>query len=249
MVCWAAGHPGWAAASRTARNPADRRNPRRSPPMVRAVSWSTGSLFLRGISWPGWAIGTLSLIRALGPVHRPPANADGGGTSRKADVALSGGWVRSMTPGRRILRGPEGRARMRQRHQSQTTAILESSRSLRAGHADVARIRARTRRRRLIRFFICFGVLDAYLWYRYATHNPLRPPHLPADAMLWLPAVIFFVLLGLVVVVPVLASGRSPHVLIRPEHIEVGLEEVQGLDGQVEEVVHTLDVFMAYATF
>jgi ATP-dependent Zn protease len=138
---------------------------------------------------------------------------------------------------------------MRQRHESQTTAILESSRSLRAGHADVARIRARARRRRLIRFFLVFGALDAYLWYRYATHNPLRPPHLPADAMLWLPAVIFFVLLGLVVVVPVLASGRSPHVLIRPEHIEVGLEEVQGLDGQVEEVVHTLDVFMAYATF
>jgi cell division protease FtsH len=138
---------------------------------------------------------------------------------------------------------------MRQRHQSQTTAILESSRSLRAGHADVARIRARARRRRLIRFFLGFGALDAYLWYRYATHNPLRPPHLPPDAMLWLPAVLFFVLLGLVIIVPVLASGRSPHVLIRPEHIEVGLADVQGLDGQVEEVVHTLDVFMAYATF
>jgi ATP-dependent Zn protease len=138
---------------------------------------------------------------------------------------------------------------MRQRHDSQTAAILESSRSLRAGHADVARIRARSRRRRLIRFFLCFGALDAYLWYRYATHNPLRPPHLPADAMLWLPAVLFFVLLGLVVIVPVLASGRSPHILIRPEHLEVGLADVKGLDGQVEEVVHTLDVFMAYATF
>src|SRR5207249_9315485 len=54
---------------------------------------------------------------------------------------------------------------------------------------------------------------------------------------------------ALVIVVPVLASGRSPHILIRPEHIEVGLADVQGLDGQVEEVVHTLDVFMAYATF
>src|SRR2546421_5137016 len=67
--------------------------------------------------------------------------------------------------------------------------------------------------------------------------------------MLGLPAVLFFLLLGLIVIVPVLASGRSPHILIRPEHIEVGLGDVRGLDGQVEEVVHTLDVFMAYATF
>src|SRR5205085_3714359 len=99
------------------------------------------------------------------------------------------------------------------------------------------------------RIFTGSGARRAYRRNRTGTHTPPRPPHLPADAMLWLPAVLFFVLLALVIVVPVLASGRSPHILIRPEHIEVGLADVQGLDGQVEEVVHTLDVFMAYATF
>src|SRR5207247_10300305 len=49
--------------------------------------------------------------------------------------------------------------------------------------------------------------------------------------------------------VPMLASGRSPHVRSWPEHLEAGRRDVRGLDGQVDEVVHTLDVFMGYATF
>jgi ATP-dependent Zn protease len=44
-------------------------------------------------------------------------------------------------------------------------------------------------------------------------------------------------------------TSRSPHILIRPEHIEVGLSDVKGLDGQVDEVVRTLNVFLGYATF
>src|SRR5204862_4023600 len=56
-------------------------------------------------------------------------------------------------------------------------------------------------------------------------------------------------LLGLVILLPMLSSGRPPHVLIRPEHLESGLREVKGLDGQVDEVMHTLDVFLGYATF
>jgi ATP-dependent Zn protease len=36
---------------------------------------------------------------------------------------------------------------------------------------------------------------------------------------------------------------------VRPEEIEVGLDEVRGLDNQVDEVGRTLDVFLGYATF
>jgi ATP-dependent Zn protease len=46
-----------------------------------------------------------------------------------------------------------------------------------------------------------------------------------------------------------LFSGRSPHSIVRPEEIEVGLDEVRGLDNQVDEVGRTLDVFLGYATF
>jgi ATP-dependent Zn protease len=54
--------------------------------------------------------------------------------------------------------------------------------------------------------------------------------------------------LAIVLLLP-LGSGRSPHLLIRPEHIDVGLDEVQGLDGQVDEVVRSLNVFLGYSTF
>src|SRR4051794_33896290 len=44
-------------------------------------------------------------------------------------------------------------------------------------------------------------------------------------------------------------SGRSPHIVVRPEQVELGLSDVKGLDPQVQEVERTLDVFLGYATF
>ena len=52
----------------------------------------------------------------------------------------------------------------------------------------------------------------------------------------------------MVMLLPML-NGRSPHIVVRPEQIEIGLDQVQGLDGQVDEVTRTLDVFLGYATF
>src|SRR5439155_15495087 len=78
--------------------------------------------------------------------------------------------------------------------------------------------------------------------------HPVGLPHFAADWGLLLPLLLLFVLVGAMVLRP-LASGRSPHVLIRPEEIEVGLDEIKGLDAQADEVVRTLNVFLGYATF
>ena len=37
--------------------------------------------------------------------------------------------------------------------------------------------------------------------------------------------------------------------MIRPEHIDVALEDVKGLGPQVDEVIRTLNIFLGYATF
>src|SRR5436190_19721812 len=63
-----------------------------------------------------------------------------------------------------------------------------------------------------------------------------------------LPAMFLGLLLFGVILAPMM-QGRSPHMVIRPEQIELGLTDVSGLDGQVDEVVRTLDVFLGYATF
>jgi cell division protease FtsH len=127
-------------------------------------------------------------------------------------------------------------------------SVLGRSKLIKAGLADVSRIRERTRRRRLLRLAIVLAGIDALLWYRISIGDPLGPPGLPEGAIVWLPALLLIAALMLVMLLP-LGSGRSPHVLVRPEHIEVGLEDVRGLDAQVDEVIRSLNVFLGYSTF
>lgn len=131
---------------------------------------------------------------------------------------------------------------------SDVISMLGQSKLIAAGRADVARIRERTRRRKLLRLVLVVGALDGYLWYRYLSGNPIALPSLPEDAMIWAPGFLLILLLGLILLLP-MGSGRSPHLLVRPEHIEVGLDEVKGLDPQVDEVIRSLNVFLGYSTF
>jgi cell division protease FtsH len=129
-----------------------------------------------------------------------------------------------------------------------TAAVLERSEILRTGKADVFQIRERTRKRRVRRLIFVLVAIDAWLWYRFMTHNPIRLPRPGPEWILFLPVFLIFIAIFLMMAMP-LFSGRSPHVVVRPEEIDVGLTQVRGLDGQVDEVIHTLDVFLGYATF
>ena len=131
---------------------------------------------------------------------------------------------------------------------SADATVLEDSTLLKKGRADVSRIRERTRRKRLLRAYVIIGLIDAYLLYRYIDHRPLKLPTLPPDFVIFLPVLLIFGLILVMVAMP-LFSGRSPHMVVRPEQIELGLSDVKGLDTQVDEVVRTLDVFLGYATF
>jgi cell division protease FtsH len=131
---------------------------------------------------------------------------------------------------------------------SDVAAALGQSKLIEAGRADVSRIRERTRRRRLIRLAIVLLILDVWLWRRFLSDDPIGVPGLPDDWIIWLPGFLIVGILAIVLLLP-LGSGRSPHMLVRPEHIEVGLEDVKGLDPQVDEVVRSLNVFLGYTTF
>ena len=131
---------------------------------------------------------------------------------------------------------------------NRSAAILQGSDVFTKGRADVFKVRERTRKRRLWRLLIVLSLFDGYLWYRYLTHNPFKLPTLGPEGIIWLPIVGLFALILLMMAMP-LFSGRSPHVVVRPEEIEVGLDEIRGLDSQVDEVGRTLDVFLGYATF
>jgi ATP-dependent Zn protease len=135
-------------------------------------------------------------------------------------------------------------------HSAAAAALLAGSTTLRQGRADVFRQRERTKRRRQLRALLLITAFDGYLWWRYSTGRPISLPAIP-DGFPWeiyLPAMLLIVAIGLMVAMPLL-SGRSPHITVYPEQVEMNLTDVRGLDSQVDEVIRTLDVFLGYGTF
>jgi cell division protease FtsH len=137
-----------------------------------------------------------------------------------------------------------------QQEQSSIAAQLGGALVTAAG-ADVGASRERVRRVRLRNLAIVLGIPTLFLWYRILDGRPInliQAPPMPADPVLWIiPAVFVFAIL-ILVAMP-LMSGRSPHLVYRPEQIDVTLDDVKGLDGVVAEVVRTLNTFLGYARF
>jgi ATP-dependent Zn protease len=129
---------------------------------------------------------------------------------------------------------------------------LGSREVLALAQADVLGVRERHRRRRLITLGLFVGLPAAFFWYRIAVGRPFnifQLPHFGGDTILWLPAVLLSLLLIVAIAGPMIGNSRSPHVMYRPEQIEVGFDDVKGLGPVVDEVVRTLNVFLGYATF
>jgi ATP-dependent Zn protease len=132
------------------------------------------------------------------------------------------------------------------------SSVLGGGSVLRAADVDVGRARERRRQRRLARLAVVLAVVCALAWWRGLSGgslNPLGGLRLGPDAVFWLPMVLVVVVICLVMLVPMLGQGRSPHLLYRPEQIDVGLDDVKGLGQVRDEVVKTLNLFLGYATF
>ncbi|MBV8949856.1 MAG: ATP-binding protein, partial [Actinobacteria bacterium] len=93
----------------------------------------------------------------------------------------------------------------------------------------------------------------AYAWWRIVGGHPLHPgwPHitLSPEMRQYVPGLILVALLAMVLVVPMVAAGRSPHVQYRPSEIPVAFDDVVGLGVVKDEVIKTLNLFLAYRTF
>jgi len=117
--------------------------------------------------------------------------------------------------------------------------------------ADVAASREALRQRRLGRLALVAAVFGAWLWWRYLTNNPIElwRPSLQGANMQMVSMLIIVGLLGCVILLPLLAAGRSPHVLYRASEIDVSLDDVKGAGMVRDEVIKTLNLFLAYRTF
>jgi len=128
---------------------------------------------------------------------------------------------------------------------------LADSAVMRGSGVDVARSRERTRRRRLWKLFATLAPVCAYFYYRIATSNPIRlgfPNFTPSQMEIVLPLGLI-ALLGVIIVVPMLSAGKSPHVRYDPSEIDVTMDDVVGIGPVRQEVVNTLNLFLGYQTF
>ncbi|HZD80652.1 MAG TPA: AAA family ATPase, partial [Actinomycetota bacterium] len=117
--------------------------------------------------------------------------------------------------------------------------------------ADVAATRERARRARLRRLAVVLAVPALWLWVRMLSGNPVHfgAPTLGPEALIWLPGLFLVLLFGLMLAGPLLGAGRSPHVMYRPSEIDITLDDVKGAATVREEVVRTLNLFLAHKTF
>jgi ATP-dependent Zn protease len=124
------------------------------------------------------------------------------------------------------------------------TEVLEHHR------ADVGHLRERSRRFRLTRIAAFLALPAAYLWLRWLNGDPVGfgMPSLPF-APEYLPAFFLVLILVLAIGAPLLGAGRSPHVLYRPSEIDIGLDDVKGAGTIKDEVIKTLNLFLAFRTF
>jgi cell division protease FtsH len=117
--------------------------------------------------------------------------------------------------------------------------------------ADVGTARERARLRRVRSLSLVLLVPCSFLWYRLLDGRPFNVfalPPMPDDPILYLVPIVLVLAIGSMAAIP-LVAGRSPHLMYRPEQIDVTLADVKGIEPIKEEVVRTLNTFLGYARF
>jgi cell division protease FtsH len=119
------------------------------------------------------------------------------------------------------------------------------------GNADVGASRESARRRRLWWLAGYLGMVLGWLVWRAVSGHPvdflgLALPHI--DPLVIVP-MLFFAGLIVVLVGSTVGAGRSPHVTFRPEQIGVTLADVKGIEPIKEDVLRSLNLFLAHKEF
>ncbi|MBV9369883.1 MAG: AAA family ATPase [Frankiales bacterium] len=130
-------------------------------------------------------------------------------------------------------------------------STLNSSHVVSAHRGDVAASRERSRLQRLRWIAFLIAALALWMWIRLLENKPPYPvlPHPSGRTAQVLPMLLLVVILGGAVVLPLLMAGRSPHVLYRSSEIDTSFADVKGAQVVVEEVVKTLNLFLAHKSF
>jgi cell division protease FtsH len=120
---------------------------------------------------------------------------------------------------------------------------------LKMAGADVGAAREGQRRRRWARLTVLVWFVVGALWLRALTYDGSGFVPVPSIDPFLLVIIVFFGLLIALIFGQQFMSGRSPHVMYRPEQISTTLDDVVGIDQVKEDVVRSLNLFLAHKTF
>jgi cell division protease FtsH len=90
-----------------------------------------------------------------------------------------------------------------------------------------------------------------WVWYRELIGNPVSPGvpgFFTADPYILISVGLLSVLM-VMIMVPYLGAGKSPHTVLRPSDTKVRLSDVVGAEATRREAVDTLNLFLAHETF
>jgi len=139
----------------------------------------------------------------------------------------------------------------RSRTTASTTALTSLVGPTVLGSAgDVAAIRERYRLRRVTKLAAVLALVFAWVLWRRIAHAALLPlPHFGTGVGHYLPAILLIGILALVLGAQFVGGGASPHILFRPRDIEVGLDDVVGIESVKREVVKTVNLFLGHKRY
>ena len=119
---------------------------------------------------------------------------------------------------------------------------------IRQGAHDIAIERERMRRRRFYRLAAVLLAAEAWVVVASLQGWPVLP-QLPAMDPFLVTIVVFFVAMLLIVVLTTVGTSRSPHLVYRPEQVDVRLADVIGIDPVKEDVRRSIDLFQTHRRF
>jgi cell division protease FtsH len=118
-----------------------------------------------------------------------------------------------------------------------------------AGSVDVGRSRERSRRRRVRNALLLLSVPVGFVALRLATGHSSDVVSMPViDPMIWMELAIVAAILGSTGYM-IFGGAKSPHVMYRPEQIDITIDDVKGIDVVKEDVVRSLNLFLAHKKF
>ncbi len=130
-------------------------------------------------------------------------------------------------------------------------AQLQHGHVVRGQHVDASSNREQQRRRRLWKLVVVLGIPLIWFWWRDLSGNPVSfgLPAIIRDSPELSLLVVLMMVMVLMMLIPYVGAGRSPHTVLRPEDSKVRLDDVVGASTTKREAIDTLNIFLNHETF